>query len=712
MDAPKAMELRELFAQHRWALALDKVPHSALNGKPQKISVSEPQAWTTYELAATWAKRYGGRVGLLLGGEVLEGWILAGIDVDWKNSNRPAHVLPPEVEAFFEGWLSYTYAEWSVSGKGIHLLGIVPKGHAIGRREVLITDDITAEIYAYADTGGRQFVCTFRRLNNAPERLADITALIQGMLPQAPAQRRRFDPDAALEEVRSAPQGTRHNTLVKVAGMFAARGALPRYAEALRKAALEAGLPPREVDKVLRDAAQWNEKAQSEAERIGLTEAALAEMLHKAIGGGVLYAEYRGAYVWDGTRWLRDGDKARLVEAYISLIADLIANLAHTASADTLKALAGRKSAVWGKRVAETMLMHPYTRKVWADRHFDATPGVLNTPSGVVELDTGRLLPHDPDLLCTKLTNAPYRPDLLGKAAAPTWLRFLDDIFCGDKELIAWVQKAVGASAWGDPRDHVLFILWGAGANGKSTFINTLAYVLGDYAGSIAVEVLLGDKGTQTERLNAQLYGLRFAFAAETREDQPLNESRVKALTGGDPIYARYLYQEGFRFMPTHMLWLSTNHKPRVRATDYGTWRRIRLIPFTQQFRGDKADPHLPDKLRAEAEGILAWIVEGARRWRAEGLGDPPAVVAQATEEYRRENDPLEEWITECCETALRATAPAKALYESYCKWAEAQGEKPLSQNAWGRRMTEKGFSADIQPGGVRVRKGIRLKTQ
>ncbi|MCS7298325.1 MAG: phage/plasmid primase, P4 family, partial [Bacteroidia bacterium] len=172
----------------------------------------------------------------------------------------------------------------------------------------------------------------------------------------------------------------------------------------------------------------------------------------------------------------------------------------------------------------------PYMRLLGEREHFDTAEGLLCAQNGVVDLRTGQLLPHSPEYLFTHITNAEYHPN----AQAPLWEKFLSDIFCGSAPLIAWVQKLIGAAVTGAQREHVLPILWGSGANGKTTFLETLKVVLGGFAGSVPLEVLTGAAGVASERLNVQLYGKRLVFAAETREDQTLNENRVKAITGGD----------------------------------------------------------------------------------------------------------------------------------------------------------------------------------
>jgi phage/plasmid-associated DNA primase len=198
-------------------------------------------------------------------------------------------------------------------------------------------------------------------------------------------------------------------------------------------------------------------------------------------------------------------------------------------------------------------------------------------------------------------------------------------------------------------------------------------------------------------------------MTTETQEDKRLDEPRAKMLTGRDPIKARFLHRGYFEFQPTHKIWLATNHLPVVSDTTEGMWRRVRVIPFLAYFGPDRQDKELPQKLLAEAAGILAWIVEGARRWLQEGLGEAQA-VSEATNRYRTEMDTLSDWLQDCCEQDSRAVTPLGDLYASYKAWCERNKETPLSQPSFGRRLSEKGYELVRLPGGTRARRGLRLK--
>jgi putative DNA primase/helicase len=267
----------------------------------------------------------------------------------------------------------------------------------------------------------------------------------------------------------------------------------------------------------------------------------------------------------------------------------------------------------------------------------------------------------------------------------------LDEVFAGDTETIDFVQRATGYSLTGSNREHALFVLWGAGANGKSTLLGIIAELLGDYGLCAAPSTFMERQAGGATNDLAALRGARFVSAIESGERQSLAENFVKAVTGGDKISARYLYQEYFSFEPVFKVFLATNHKPIIKGTDEGIWRRIRLIPFTQRFEGADADHSLRQKLEAELPGILAWAVRGCLAWQAKGL-TPPATVKDATASYRSEMDTFAGFL-ETCELNDTATVGATDLYQSYRAWAEASGERPVSQRWFGLRLADRGFA-------------------
>jgi putative DNA primase/helicase len=262
-----------------------------------------------------------------------------------------------------------------------------------------------------------------------------------------------------------------------------------------------------------------------------------------------------------------------------------------------------------------------------------------------------------------------------------------------DPEDRAFLQRAVGYSLTGEVTEHVLLVVWGTGANGKSVFLRTVQHVFGSYAQQAPVDLFVvkrpGSGGATPEI--ARLAGARFVAATETEQGARLAEALVKQLTGGDRAVARQLYQGYVEFDPTHKLWLTTNHKPQVRSTDEAMWRRLRVLPFGVTIPEDERDPDLYAKLITEAPGILRWAVQGLRHWQCDGLGDSPSVRA-ATEEYRKESDLIGQFIEECCVVGPKHSGTASDLYRAYDIWARNGGLRPWAQQSFGRTLGERGF--------------------
>lgn len=348
---------------------------------------------------------------------------------------------------------------------------------------------------------------------------------------------------------------------------------------------------------------------------------------------------------------------------------------------------------------------------------FDANPWLLNCSNGTVDLQTGLLQPHSKADLISKTT----RLDFIPQSKCPTWERFIKEIFQDDEELIGFVKKAIGYSLTGDTREECIFLCHGNGANGKSKMLGAIRQALGDYSRNAAVKTFMA-KGQDPNANNdlAMLASRRFVTTIETNEGQRLDEALVKQASGGDPITARFLFSEYFEFIPAFKLWFGVNHEPEIRGTDDGIWRRILKIPFAVKF-WDENDPRAPidgpfkdedlkHKLAAEVEGILAWAVQGCLQWRAEGLPKPNAVIT-ATQDYRDDQDVLGHFVDRRCEMGDGLQVKTSDLYRDYLDDAQTNGVKfPLSLNAFGRKLTSRGFIAIRDGDGDRARTGIALK--
>jgi putative DNA primase/helicase len=336
------------------------------------------------------------------------------------------------------------------------------------------------------------------------------------------------------------------------------------------------------------------------------------------------------------------------------------------------------------------------------ERKLDADPWVLNAQNGTIDLRLGELWPHRPEDLITRIVPVDYDAG----ARCPRWEAFIAWAMQGDRQLIHFLQRAVGYSISGSTAEQVLFMPHGGGGNGKSTFLETLQHVFGDYALSTPPDTLLAKRLDNIPNDVARLEGARFVVAIEAEEGRRLAEAKLKMLTGGDTVTARFLHREFRQFRPTFKLWFGVNHKPEIRGTDHAIWRRIRLIPFSTTIADAERDPNLVEKLRAEAPGILAWAVQGCMAWQFEGLA-PPVAVLEATSEYRRESDETQRFIDERCIVGKHESCRAGELFKAYCTWAEQEGLKPMSQTAVGRRLTEKGFAKREDSKG-NIRQGLR----
>ncbi|MDP8952211.1 MAG: phage/plasmid primase, P4 family, partial [Actinomycetota bacterium] len=338
----------------------------------------------------------------------------------------------------------------------------------------------------------------------------------------------------------------------------------------------------------------------------------------------------------------------------------------------------------------------------------DADRWLLNVENGTIDLRSGELREQRREDLIMRLAPVEYDPD----AKAPTWGEFLERVLPSE-ELRGFVQRAVGYSLTGDTRERVLLILHGMGRNGKSTFLEAIREALGaedGYAMKTPAETLMAKPAGGIPNDVARLKGARFVAASETEKDRRLAEALVKEITGNDTISARFMRAEWFDFRPTHKVWLATNHKPEIRGTDRAIWDRIRLVPFDVRIPDEEIDRELPEKLKAELPGILAWAVRGCLDWQENGLGEPEE-VREATEAYRSEMDALASFIEDCCVVHLDATATSQALYDAYKAWCEENGERSESKRSFGVRLTELGFERARGSQSVHIRRGLGLRS-
>jgi len=420
-----------------------------------------------------------------------------------------------------------------------------------------------------------------------------------------------------------------------------------------------------------------------------LTDLGNSERLIAHHGGDLRYCHPWGKWaIWNGVRWEVDasgGVERRAVEA----VRGIYAEAENADDKDERKALARHATASESRSRIEAMIALARSMPsipVQPDE-LDTEALLLNAENGTIDLRTGELLKHRRENLITKLAPVPYDPD----ARAPRFLQFLSEIFEGDEELIAFVQRFAGYSLTGSTQERVFAILHGSGKNGKSTLVELLRDVMGDYARNTDTETILRKRYSGVGNDVAALKGARFVSAAEVEQGRALAESKVKNLTGRDTVTARFLFAEPFDFKPEFKLWLSTNNKPIIHGDDDAIWDRIRLIPFTQRFEGVRADAELPEKLRGEAAGVLAWMVRGCLEWQRQGLGQPER-VRNATADYRSEMDVLAAFIEDRCVVHPNAKVGSTPLYNAYRDWCDGSGEDRMKQTKFSLRLKERGF--------------------
>jgi putative DNA primase/helicase len=408
------------------------------------------------------------------------------------------------------------------------------------------------------------------------------------------------------------------------------------------------------------------------------------------------YEDVRSVMAWrnpwilfDGQRWTPDntGHVERLAKQTVRRIYSEATRASDDMQRDQLLKHALRsESAPRIRAMLDLARTEPELSTV--PRDLDANPWLFNVENGTVNLKTGQLKPHDREQLITRLAPVAYDPD----ATAPRWEQFLLEIMNGDAELVDFLQRAVGYALTGDIREQCLFFCYGQGSNGKSTFLETLRTLFGDYGQQSDFNTFLSSKSDGPRNDLARMQGARLVTASEADGEKGFDTRVVKLLTGDDTIVARRLYEEFFEFKPQHKLFLAANHKPIVKEQTIGFWRRMRLIPFTVSFSDAQRDKGLPRKLEREMSGILNWAIAGCQVWRKHGLGSPRA-VQRATLSYREENDLLGEFISQRCVLNGEAWTSTPILYKAFTEWwVDTRGARsqPISLGWFGRLLSER----------------------
>ncbi|EUZ69752.1 hypothetical protein O552_00835 [Staphylococcus sp. M0480] len=402
-------------------------------------------------------------------------------------------------------------------------------------------------------------------------------------------------------------------------------------------------------------------------------------------------------YIYDGQKWKVDdrGAIRKLIDEMIESIKnekvlhseDVTEEEAREAFQKYYKKTRGTQS----KKNIMNELMH---RKTVTPDEFDKDDMLLNVANGYIDLTSRELYKHDINRMFSQIANTDYSE----KMQPAVWLDFLNDIFAGNKAVIRYIQKALGYSLTGSTREQVMFILFGKGRNGKSIFVETIAEILGDYSNNMQAKSLMVKKNDNVNTDIARLSKARFVTSSEPNEGFRFDEGLIKQITGGDKVTARFLYAEEFEYTPKFKIWVSTNHKPIIRGTDDGIWRRLVLIPFDVQIPEEKVDKDLKYKLLREAPAILNWMAEGAYMWMREGLELPEKLKA-SSKAYRTEMDVIEQFIEDECKRVDDGRVKANELYSVYKNWANENNAYKMSNKDFGQKMKEKFKSKRMNTG-------------
>lgn len=738
----------ELKALRQW-VCWQAVPDPARPDHPRKTPVNpmtgggamsnNPDTWADYDTAVRESKKYTG-----IGFMFANGYF--GVDIDniddaiedYKNGSTD------NIVAEFIGTLR-SYAEYSQSGRGIHIIcrGKLPPG---GRRKGNV------EMY----DSGRFFVMTGRaaseytEIADGGERIKPLhEKYIGGARPKpnrgpAAVQPVSLSDAEILQKAGEAKAGAVFQALYngEWEAYFNSQSEADlslcnrlaywtgKDAEAMDRLFRASGLMrdkwDREqagstygkltIDKAIRDCETVYTPPQKYYITVGgkkkpklysFDDTGNAERFIDLFGENVRYNYTDKSWIWyDGRRWKYDdsGEPKRMVDEMLdvmrtpeesSLYVDDTGDLEKRYQAHVKRS---RSSAAKTACLKEAEHLVPITSSV-----LDVDPYKLNTPSGVLDLVSGAVQPHNAAQNLSKICNAEYTE----KRDTPVWDAFLAQIFNQDEAMIRFVQRAVGYSLTGVTDEQCMFICIGDGRNGKSTLLNVFADILGDYACNMQPESLAVKNGGSAVNSDiARLRGVRFATTVEPDEGMRLAEGLVKQLTGGDVVTARRLYGNEFEFRPQCKIWMAANHKPIIRGTDLGIWRRIYLIPFTVQIPDHMVDKTLKYKLAAEMPGILKWMADGCAMWQQEGL-NPPLSVQSAGKDYQHEMDVISRFVDECCERSGYETVRAADLYAAYKRWATENNEYCMSSTRFGKEIGGRFEKRLIKTGTVYV--GIKI---
>jgi putative DNA primase/helicase len=384
-------------------------------------------------------------------------------------------------------------------------------------------------------------------------------------------------------------------------------------------------------------------------------------------------------FKYDGTRWkeeqtLKTFDMARHLCKELTMEINSKSEIKKVRSSKTVAAVIQIARA--DRRLASTI------------DQWDSNPLELNTPGGVIDLRTGEARPHKPEDYMTKTT-------AVGPGGkCPMWMKFLETLTCEDKDIESYLKRVCGYCLTGDTSEEALFFLFGTGGNGKGVFLHTIAGIMHEYHRTAPMEVFIASSMERHPTELAMLHGARLVTATETEEGKRWDEPRIKALTGRDPIQARFMRQDFFEFLPQFKLVIGGNHRPGLRTVDEAIRRRMNLIRCAAVISKDERDTELAEKLKMEWAGILTWMIEGCIEWQRDGL-KPPAAVTASTDEYLEVEDAFGNWLEECCKQDPNNTESPIGLWSSWRDWATRSNEFVGSQRRFLQKLEDRGFKRD-----------------
>ena len=502
-------------------------------------------------------------------------------------------------------------------------------------------------------------------------------------------------------------EGSRNNTLTSIAGTNRRRGL--GYDEILallivtNQKRCVSPLPNSDIKKISRSVCKYEPddpqldhfgfKANTGLNKLNRSDAGNAEAIALLFGQKIRYNHTSGRWlIFNGNIWEVD-EKNEIKQFAVQAVRERLRASADINDTQKRERAANHALASENNNRLNAALdiAKGLTPIAATKNDFDNDPFFIGTENGVLNLTNGELYTGTPEHMISKSLNTSFD----SSARCDRWEKFVEEIMDDDPTLVNFLQMASGYTLTGDVKEQVLFFLHGFGANGKSTFLEVISYLLGDYSKSINFHTLESSINNSNKMTNdvAELAGKRLVIANEVKEHSALNEARIKSLTGGDTITARHLYKDEFSFDPSFKIWLSANHKPKVDDNSYAFWRRIRLVPFEKSFKGDQCDKGLKNKLLDELPGILNWMIDGCVFWQKEGLTNPEK-IQNATTEYQNESDIVFMFLKDRTIRKEGATVLSQSLFETFINWTKETGEKEMKRNMFGRKLSGLGIES------------------